>query len=324
MRNRYQRDLNRLVKHPRRNPSQRQLRSPGALNGTFAAASGLPRDPVQTDLDIFLLDDEYRIIRMSPDMTVIKETLVTDDHISSFAIHNDRYLYAQHDTAAPNTTNYVTFNNGATIATNWDPNGDYRRIVGTNQTHALVHFLDEVTSIAYIERYDWDGTFVGRTSYSDANYSVAELFWVIPASGDHAFVSGYGPPSGGQQGFFKFNILTGAKTFVADNNKFWGDFCTSDRYYSVISEFNNERVLIYDLNLNVLGTLALNRNNPTSFCVANKKAYCFFGGSFSQETFVQIYARDGDTFTLESQFDLNQTLGLRYIRVAMPDMAEVL
>ncbi len=112
--------------------------------------------------------------------------------------------------------------------------------------------------------------------------------------------------------------------FVPDNSKFWGDFCTADRYYSVSSEYNNETVNIYDLNLGLIGVFALNINNPTSFCVTNNKADCFFGGSSVQETFVQIYSRDGDNFTLQTEFDLNLTLGLRYIRVAMPDLSEVL
>lgn len=323
MRNRLKRDINRLVQHPRRRSDSRQLRAPGRLSSVYSSARGLLRTPPITDLDIFVLDDEYRILRMSPDMSTIKETLVTDDDIASFAIYDGRYLYAKHDTAQPNITNYVLFDNGASIATNWDPETDERRIVGANQTHALVHFVDDSALTAYIEKYDWEGSFVSRIACSSPDYNYGtESYWVIPATGDYVFISGYGPPSGSQQGWWRFNINTGAKSFVANNSKFWGDFCTVDRYYSVI--YNDQKIEIRDLNLSLLGTLNLNRPSPTSFCVTHNKAYCFFGGSFGQETFVQIYSRDGDTFTLENEFDLNQTLGLRYIRVAMPDLVEVL
>lgn len=45
MRNRYKRDINRLVDHPRRTPASRRLRSPGGLNSVYSAAAGLLRTP---------------------------------------------------------------------------------------------------------------------------------------------------------------------------------------------------------------------------------------------------------------------------------------
>src|SRR5690606_14529476 len=45
MHNRYKRDLNRLVEHPRRLPQSRKLRAPGGLNGVFVSVAGLSREP---------------------------------------------------------------------------------------------------------------------------------------------------------------------------------------------------------------------------------------------------------------------------------------
>ncbi len=45
MRNQYKRDINRLVKHPRRLPSSRALRNPGGLNAVYSEALGLTRSP---------------------------------------------------------------------------------------------------------------------------------------------------------------------------------------------------------------------------------------------------------------------------------------
>ncbi|MDX1816123.1 MAG: hypothetical protein R3180_00285 [Marinobacter sp.] len=46
MRNRYRRDLNRLVIHPRPGQNARGLRNPGGLNGIFSAAAGVPQEPL--------------------------------------------------------------------------------------------------------------------------------------------------------------------------------------------------------------------------------------------------------------------------------------
>ncbi len=56
MRNRYKSDLNRLIEHPRRRQASRNLRSPGALGGTFSAASGLPREPVLGPIPSFIFE----------------------------------------------------------------------------------------------------------------------------------------------------------------------------------------------------------------------------------------------------------------------------
>lgn len=45
MRNRYKRDVNRLIDHPRRKDAPRDLRNPGPLDGVFSSAKGLPRQP---------------------------------------------------------------------------------------------------------------------------------------------------------------------------------------------------------------------------------------------------------------------------------------
>ncbi|CAN0544602.1 unnamed protein product, partial [Ectocarpus sp. 8 AP-2014] len=45
MPNRYKRDLNRLIQHPRRIPGARKARTPGQFNGILSKALGLPREP---------------------------------------------------------------------------------------------------------------------------------------------------------------------------------------------------------------------------------------------------------------------------------------
>lgn len=329
MRNRYQRDLNRLIRHPRRMQGVRKLRSPGALNSNFSSASGLPREPAPTPgLPIYLMENG-KVHRMSPDMLTVEETLYSDAQAEDFSVTDGKLLVVQR--YASNDTEAIFVGQGVTISTDFGaPNYDVRPWCGANSNNFLIYFADGAGA-GYMESYSLAGTYESAINIagSDLDYT---LYWPgsVPANNNSAGFQGY-EISSGNFAFATANLGTGVREYlVTVPSHYEGPaFFTGSRYYYFDTLFTdlNAKISILDLSYNSVGTWQLQYGGRYyTFCVTEQFGYAFRSDPANETPFstVEIYDRVGDTFTLLNEIDLIATHNFTRVDTAMPDMKELL
>lgn len=328
MRNRYKRDLNRLITHPRSRTGSKSLRSPGALSGVYSSASGLPREPAFQDLPLYVLGRGAGIYKLQPDILGASEFIGGDSTTLGFAYTDGRLAYMNSSGVGGSRRTKVFFDNGVSIQPT--VNYEVRITGGANSTNFIVRYADTyVAQAEYLEVYDLDGALISRheVSGNDLDWMTFSGGDSVPTNGEFAYYLANDTQTTLDLKLAKIRLSDGARVALYDRGGTYqhGYFAETNRLY-MCNAPNAYTITILDEAEVSVGSWSLQRaaGRYEAIAATPTKGYAFWNSTSENTSFCEIYNRSGDTFTFSSEVDMVAEHGLTRVLACMPDMKDLL